>query len=93
MRSHHHAACAAVLLSVFMSGCSQKQPRPGTIADEAQKAGVKAEQLKAANEDYFHDMDFNVVDGKPVRPFTPTEIEGRNMWIVWTGGNDRLWDG
>ncbi len=21
------------------------------------------------------------------------EIQGRNMWIVWTGGNDRFWDG
>ena len=36
-------------------------------------------------------MDFNVVDGK--RPtFTQEQIEGRNMWMVWTGGNDRLWD-
>jgi hypothetical protein len=25
-------------------------------------------------------------------PLTPDEIKGRNMWIVWTGGNDRLWD-
>ena len=23
---------------------------------------------------------------------TPDEIKGRNMWIVWTGGNDRFWD-
>ena len=22
----------------------------------------------------------------------PEEIKGRNMWIVWTGGNDRFWD-
>ena len=21
------------------------------------------------------------------------EIKGRNMWLVWTGGNDRFWDG
>ena len=25
-------------------------------------------------------------------PLTPDEVKGRNMWIVWTGGNDRLWD-
>ena len=25
-------------------------------------------------------------------PLTKEQIEGRNMWIVWTGGNDRLWD-
>ena len=36
-------------------------------------------------------MDYNLVYGK--RPaFTQAEIEGRNMWMVWTGGNDRLWD-
>ena len=23
---------------------------------------------------------------------TPDEVKGRNMWIVWTGGDDRLWD-
>ena len=23
---------------------------------------------------------------------TPDEVQGRNMWIVWTGGNDRFWD-
>jgi len=37
-------------------------------------------------------MDFNVVDGNPHRPFTTAEIQGRNMWLVWTGGDDRLWN-
>ncbi len=23
---------------------------------------------------------------------TKEQVQGRNMWIVWTGGNDRLWD-
>src|SRR5215471_8885365 len=36
-------------------------------------------------------MDFNIVDGG-MKPLTKAEIEGRNRWIVWTGGNDRLWD-
>ena len=39
----------------------------------------------------FREMDYNLVDGS--RPtFNQEQIEGRNMWIVWTGGNDRLWD-
>ena len=25
-------------------------------------------------------------------PLTREQIQGRNMWMVWTGGNDRLWD-
>ena len=45
----------------------------------------------AAAEDYFHEMDYNVVHGR-APSFTQAEIEGRNMWMVWTGGNDRLWD-
>ncbi|HTX42996.1 MAG TPA: hypothetical protein VMD25_14260 [Acidobacteriaceae bacterium] len=39
----------------------------------------------AADEDYFHDMDGGLA-------LTPEEIKGRNMWLVWTGGNDRFWD-
>ncbi len=38
-----------------------------------------------ASEDYFHDMDGGIA-------LTPAEVKGRNMWIVWTGGNDRFWD-
>jgi hypothetical protein len=50
------------------------------------------EQFTPASEDYFHDMDFNLVNGNPHRPFTTAEIQGRNMWLVWTGGDDRLWN-
>ena len=39
----------------------------------------------AADEDYFHEMDGAI-------PLSADEIKGRNMWIVWTGGNDRLWN-
>ena len=39
----------------------------------------------AADEDYFQAMDGGVA-------LTPDEVKGRNMWLVWTGGNDRLWD-
>jgi hypothetical protein len=39
----------------------------------------------AADEDYFHDMDNGL-------SLTSDEVKGRNNWIVWAGGNDRLWD-
>jgi hypothetical protein len=41
--------------------------------------------MPAADEDYFHDMDGGLT-------LTPDEIKGRNTWLVWSGGNDRLWD-
>ena len=49
----------------------------------------QAASFPAADEDYFHDMD-QTRDGPPV--LTPEEVRGRNTWIVWTAGNDRIWD-
>ena len=48
-------------------------------------AGRDVASLPAADEDYFHDMDGGVA-------LTADEVKGRNMWLVWTGGNDRFWD-
>ena len=62
-----------------------RKPKIGQVKDEALQAGVKAEQFKAADEDYFHDMDDGIA-------LSPDEIKGRNTWIVWTAGNDRMWD-
>jgi hypothetical protein len=53
--------------------------------DEARLAGRSAASLPAAGEDYFRGMDGGVA-------LTPDEVKGRNMWMVWTGGDDRLWD-
>ena len=57
---------------------------PG-VPDEAQQAGRDAASFPAADEDYFQAMDNGL-------PLTPDEVKGRNMWLVWTGGNDRFWD-
>jgi len=66
-------------------------PAPGTVKDEATRAGLLPAHFDRATKDYFHDMDYNYVHGK-TPSYTQREIEGRNMWMVWTGGNDRLWD-
>jgi hypothetical protein len=44
-----------------------------------------AASFPAADEDYFKDMDGGI-------PLTREEVQGRNMWLVWSGGNDRFWD-
>jgi hypothetical protein len=73
-------------LALVVAGCGSGQPgRPGHVLDEAMKAGRPAASFPAAAEDYFHDMDGAL-------PLSREEIQGRNMWIVWTGGNDRFWD-
>ena len=49
------------------------------------RRGARAQSFPAADEDYFRAMDGGIA-------LSPDEVKGRNMWIVWTGGNDRLWD-
>jgi mono/diheme cytochrome c family protein len=93
MHRRPFSSWAAISLTVGLIGCGQYEPRPGTVLDEAARAGVTPAMLPAATEDYFHDMDFNLVGASKAHPvFTQEEIEGRNMWMVWTGGDDRLWD-
>ena len=80
-----------LLLSCLIAvpGCSgnEGKPLPVTqdVVDEARLAGRDAASLPAADEDYYHDMDGGL-------PLTPSQVVGRNNWIVWTGGNDHLWD-
>jgi hypothetical protein len=78
----------------------------GNIKDEALCVGRTADSLPGADEDYFRDMDNGATkdpaalarDLAPYLPgITPAQAFkaaaiGRNNWIVWTAGNDRLWD-
>jgi hypothetical protein len=80
-----------LMLLTALAACGVREPKPGTVLDEAARANLLPTHFHAATEDYFHDMDYNLVNGRtPV--FTQPEIEGRNMWLVWTAGDDRLWD-
>jgi hypothetical protein len=84
----HLVTAGGVFLAalVFLTACSgSNQPKPGTVIDEARQANRPAASFAAADEDYFHAMDGAL-------SLSPEEIKGRNMWIVWTGGNDRMWD-
>src|SRR5215470_12774484 len=77
----------------------------GKIKDEAKCVGRTADSFPAADEDYFRDMDNGATkdpaalarDLAPYLSMTPDQawkavVAGRNNWIVWTAGNDRLWD-
>ena len=83
--SSRTATSLALAATLALGACNVKQPRPGTVLDEAMRAGRTVASLPAADEDYFHDMDGGL-------PLTEEQIKGRNMWLVWTGGNDRNWD-
>src|SRR5262249_30689817 len=66
-------------VSLVVSSCDKG------VDDEATRAGLTEKNFPQADEDYFHDMDNGI-------PLSADEVQGRNMWLVWTGGNDRFWD-
>jgi hypothetical protein len=71
------------LCLILLASCGKDQP--GHVLDEASRAGRSPASFPAADEDYFRPMDGGVA-------LTREEVQGRNTWIVWTGGNDRFWD-
>jgi len=70
---------------VAAPSCTTPKPPPPDVLDEARLAGRDAASFPAADEDYYHDMD----GGKDL---TKPQVVGRNNWVVWTAGNDHLWD-
>jgi hypothetical protein len=83
-RAIARTAFTLILLTTLVAlACGRE--RPGRVLDEAMRAGRSVASFPAADEDYFRDMDGGV-------QLTREEVMGRNMWLVWTGGNDRFWD-
>lgn len=90
----------------FLGRRQPDKPVSGKVQDEATLANVTAEQLAGSDEDYYADMDYGVTRNpeavraelvKYLPGITAAEavkhvVRGRNNWIVWTAGNDRLWD-
>jgi hypothetical protein len=82
---------AASLLAIW--GCSNESQQTGEVRDEAMLAGMQASDFKAADEDYFADMDYGYRrDVDPGVKLNAAEARGRNTWIAWTFGSDRFWD-
>ncbi len=100
------AIVSAAALTVNGCGGGGSAGEPGKVQDEAMRAGRDAksftpapkipdgEHFHPAVDDYFYAMDENADAKHQVHPLDLTlqEAQGRATWIVWTGGNDRLWD-
>jgi hypothetical protein len=84
-------ALAIIVVGVAVAWRRTHRLPPPEQRDEALMASParEASSFPAADEDYFHDMD-QTRDG--VVSLSPDEVRGRNTWIVWSAGNDRLWD-
>jgi hypothetical protein len=70
------------------------------VKDEAMRAGLMAKDLPGSDDEYLRDMDGGL-DAEAVHkalPFLSKEEawkaynRGRNNWVVWTAGNDTLWN-
>ncbi|HEV7429374.1 MAG TPA: hypothetical protein VGQ46_23720 [Thermoanaerobaculia bacterium] len=80
--------------------------KAGNVKDEAMLAGRDAASMPGADEDYYADMDYGLTKNPEgirasLDPYLPGVSAadavkrvaiGRNNWVVWTAGNDRLWD-
>jgi hypothetical protein len=77
------AVCGVAVILIV--GWLHRAPEPGQVKDEALMAGRTVASFPAADEDYFHEMDSAI-------PLTSDEVKGRNMWLLWTGGDDKMWD-
>jgi hypothetical protein len=78
-------AALLVIGAASLVWLDKRGPQPGHVLDEAMRAHRSSDSFPAAADDYFHDMDPDVA-------LSEDAIKGRDMWLVWTGGNDRLWD-
>lgn len=82
MKVPRHFCNALVALAILfaLTGC-----REGDVVDEAKAAGKTVADFPASSVDFFPGMDGKV-------ELTPEEVEGRNTWMLWTGGNEAFWD-
>ncbi|MEO6093953.1 MAG: hypothetical protein ABIT04_12880 [Novosphingobium sp.] len=78
MKRRMYYTLSASALLIALAGCDHQQK--GTASGD----GLSDSHFQQADEDYFHDMDNGVA-------LTPSEVKGRNMWLVWTGDNDWFW--
>nr|WP_067294483.1 hypothetical protein [Marinobacterium profundum] len=78
----------------------------GNVRDEALCVGRLADSLQGSEEDYYADMDYGISKdpvevARRLDPYIPgispqeaqqAIVRGRNNWVVWTAGNDALWN-
>jgi hypothetical protein len=59
--------------------------RPHPVHKDWAPPGLTMANLAEVETDLFHDMDGGVA-------LSPSEIKGRNTWMIWTAGNAKFWN-
>jgi hypothetical protein len=89
-RSTRGAALAPFLLAPLVACGDAALP-----SDEAKARGETAADYPLAEADHFSGMDGAVDPATGAfgpRAFSPRAIQGRNAWMMWSGGNEAFWD-
>ena len=77
---------AILLLGLALAAASLPARAAAAPLDEAQRAG------RDRGEPSRRRAKTSSTTWTTASQLTPDEVKGRNMWLVWTGGNDRFWD-
>jgi hypothetical protein len=93
------------ILPALLLGCSGPAAVPdeakesrfgGAYATPAELEEAARKYYPPAETDYFEDMDCvrGPQAGKPAEKLklAPEEVKGRNVWVLWAGGNQAFWD-
>jgi cytochrome c5 len=73
----------ALAAGVFFWHSRRTHPTAGRVRDEARIADRSS--FAEPDDDYFGAMDGGI-------DLALEETKGRNMWMIWSAGNDRFWD-
>jgi len=97
--SSRHVCSVVILLGLLALGAGQSGCSVPTkaVTDEAKAAGKTKEDFTAEDFDYFRELDMIAAPGVgagelQLLHLKRPEIQGRNTWMLWTGGNEAFWD-
>jgi hypothetical protein len=78
-------ALALIALTLLALVLVLRLLRPHPVPVDWRPDGLTMSNLAEVDVDLFHDMDGGV-------PLSPSEIKGRNTWMIWTAGNAKFWN-
>ncbi len=85
-------ACLAALLAISLGACASNEPEPGTVRDEAMRAGLAPEQLRPADAGLFPRHGLQRRAGRATAARSRRRSPAGTCGWSGRGGNDRLWD-
>ena len=80
------AILGVIVVGVVVAALFFRQRGPSVVPDDAKAAGKTVADFPQTASHAFDAMDGGL-------PLTDEELQGRNTWLLWTAGDQVLWDG